>query len=295
MTANVPLDPPQDSFVTVDGIRVCYQLVRARQRSGIPVLFTHGGGPGSSSWNNFLYNARAFAESFDCFYVDLPGYGGSEFSPVQGPVFSWYADKFIKVMKALKIERAHLVNQSFGGSMAIKVAALVPDLVGCLVVSGARPVLGGLSGPVVATRARQAVQTYYGGDGPGIDKMRTLIADLEFFDHGRITDLNVELRYEASVKPAVMKLLSDPKLRGVPECLFADLRQVKAKTLIVQGLHDAFTALDVPVAMVNQIEDARLHVIGKAAHHVQTECHSEYNDIVLSFLAGHDNAARGGH
>lgn len=295
MTVNAPLDPPQDSFVTVDGIRICYQLVRARESSGIPVIFTHGGGPGSSSWNNFLYNARAFSQSFDCFYVDLPGYGGSDFSPVQGPVFSWYADKFIKIMNALKIDQAHLVNQSFGGSMAIKVATLAPERVGCLVLSGARPVLGGLSGPVVATRARQAVQTYYGGSGPSKDKMRTLIADLEFFQHSNITDLNVELRYETSIKPAVAKLLSDPKLRGVPECLFADLRQVKARTLIVQGLYDAFTALDVPIAMLNQIENARLHVVGRAAHHVQTECHSEYNGVVMNFVIEQESAARGGN
>lgn len=283
MTGIAPLESPQDSFVTVDGIRICYQ--RAGKGSGIPVIFTHGGGPGSSSWNNFLYNARPFAERFDCVFMDLPGYGGSDFAPVQGPVFSWYADKLIKFMAALRIERAHLVNQSFGGAAALKVAALAPDKVESLVLSGARPILGGVAGPFVATRARRAVQTYYGGSGPSEEKMRTLIADLEFFDPTNITDLNVSLRYATSVRPAVMKLLSDPKLRGTPECLFEDFRLVKARTLIVQGLHDVFTALDVPTTMLNQIEDARLHVIGRAAHHVQTERHREYNDLVLSFLS----------
>lgn len=286
MSENSPIDPaPQDQFVTVDGIRICYQLIRAPQSSGMPVIFTHGGGPGSSSWNNFLYNARAFSQTFDCIFVDLPGYGGSEFSPVQGPVFSWYADKFIKFMNELKVERAHLVNQSFGGSTAIKVASLAPERIASLVISGARPIIGGIFGPVIATRARQAVEAYYGNSGPSEEKMRTLIADLEFFDQTKVSDLNVRMRYEASIRPAARKFLSDPKLRGTPESLLEVFRYVKAKTLIVHGGYDAFTSIDVPLLMLNQFEHARLHAINRAGHHVQTECHREYNDVVIPFLA----------
>ncbi len=289
MTTDKPLDPPEDRFVDVDGVRLCYQRLSPRlgdgSGAGVPVIFTHGGGPGSSSWNNFLYNARAFSARFDCIFVDLPGYGGSDFSAVRGPTFTWYADKLLKFMDSMQVARAHLVNQSFGGAVAIKVAATAPDRIGKLVLSGARPVIGGLAGPFAATRARQAVQTYYGGDGPSLDKMRRLISDLEFFDASKITVDNVRLRHAASTKPAVIKLLSDPVLRGTPESLFELFREVKAPTLIVQGLHDVFTSLDVPLAMLNQFEDARLHIVGRAAHHVQTECHREYDEVVLSFLS----------
>lgn len=280
-----PLDQPSDNFVTVDGVRICYHRVGSKSAADIPIIFTHGGGPGSSSWNNFLYNARAFANRYDCIFFDLPGYGGSDFCPVQGPTFSWFADKLAKFMDQLNIEQAHFVNQSFGGAVAIKLAAIAPSRVGKLVISGARPVIGGIWGPVVSTRARRAVETYYGGEGPSAQKMRELISDLEFFDATMITDLNVQLRHATSIKPAVVKLLSDPTLRGTPESLFELFRDVRSKTLIVQGLHDAFTSLDVPLVMLNQFQNARLHVLGKAAHHVQTECHHEYNDLVLNFLS----------
>src|SRR5688572_16707703 len=152
-----PANAPVSRFVSVDGLAICYQSVRATRAAGVPVIFTHGGGPGSTGWNDFLYNATAFSRQHDCIFVDLPGYGGSQYRRVEGPTFSWYADKLIKLMNELRIEKAHLVNQSFGGSVAIKVAALAPEKIGCLVLSGARPILGGVSNPVVAARARQAV------------------------------------------------------------------------------------------------------------------------------------------
>jgi len=37
--------------------------------------------------------------------------------------------------------------------------------------------------------------------------------------------------------------------------------------------------------MVNQFADARLYVMPRGAHHVQTECADEYNSVVLNFLS----------
>jgi pimeloyl-ACP methyl ester carboxylesterase len=271
--------------VTIDDIRIHYNLVESPGASRVPVIFTHGGGPGSSSWNNFLYNARAFSQRYTCYFYDLPGYGGSGFLPAGGPVHSWHADKFLKFLDALKIEKAHLVNQSFGGAMAIKLAATKPERVDHLVITGSRPILGSLLTPVSATRARQAVQNYYfGKDGPTLDSMRSLIAELEFHQPSKITNLNVESRYATSLNPDVRRFMADPANRGQPESLVEDFRNVKARTLIVHGAHDAFGPVDVPLFMVNQFADARLHLIGNAAHHVQTECPNEYNSVVLGFL-----------
>jgi 2-hydroxy-6-oxonona-2,4-dienedioate hydrolase len=38
--------------------------------------------------------------------------------------------------------------------------------------------------------------------------------------------------------------------------------------------------------MLNQFADARLHVMGSAAHHVQSECAEEFNAHLLALLAG---------
>jgi len=197
-------------------------------------------------------------------------------------VHSWHAQVFLKFLDALKIGKAHLVNQSFGGSMAIKVAAMAPERVDHLVISGSRPVLGGVLAPVAMARSREAMKTYYGD--PTAERMRSLIAELEFHQPDKITDLNVQSRYALSVEPDIRKYMADPANRGTPESLVEEFRNVKARALIVHGLHDVFGSVDVPLLMVNQFGDARLHLVGRAAHHVQTECPAEYNAVVLGFL-----------
>jgi pimeloyl-ACP methyl ester carboxylesterase len=272
-------------YVSIDNVRIHYNIVEADGESRIPVIFTHGGGPGSTSWNNFLYNARAFSRKYTCYFYDLPGFGASESPSIKGPVHSWYADKFLKFMDELKIERAHLVNQSYGGSMAIKVAAMAPARVDHLVVTGSRPVLGGLTTPVSMARSKLALQSYYSSpNGPTVDQMRSLLAELEIHQAGKITDLNVRLRHDMSITSNVREFLSQPAKRGEPESLLEQFRHVKARTLVVHGLHDAFGGVDVPLMMVNQFADARLHLVGNAGHHVQTECPIEYNSVVLGFL-----------
>jgi 2-hydroxy-6-oxonona-2,4-dienedioate hydrolase len=270
--------------VTVDGMRIHYHVID-RARSSVPVVFTHGGGPGSAGWNNFLYNARAFAERYTCYFYDMPGYGDSDCPPIRGPVHSWHAETFLKFLDALKIGRAHLVNQSFGGSMAIKLAAMAPDRVDHLVLTGSRPILGGLTAPVSMTLAQQAVRNYYlGPDGPTREGMRNLIGQLEFREASKVTELNVNSRYQASINPKVRAYMADPSNRGQPESLIEQFRNVKARTLIVNGAHDIFCSADVALFMMNQFADARVHLVGNAAHHVQTECAAEYNAVVLGFL-----------
>jgi 2-hydroxy-6-oxonona-2,4-dienedioate hydrolase len=281
---NSPLDAADTSrFVAIDGAKIHYNVVKATgDASPIPIVFTHGGGPGSSSWNNFLYNARALSRRYTCYFYDLPGFGGSDCVPVQGGMHSWQAGKFLKFIDALKIDKAHLVNQSLGGSMAIKAATMAPNRIDHLVITGSRPVVGGMMGPVSMTQSRQAIKAYY--DNPSVANMRSLIATLEFHDPGKLTDLNVQSRYALSVDPNIQKYMADPANRGTPESLVEVFREVKARTLVVHGLHDVFGFLDVPIVMINQFADARLHLIGNAAHHVQTECPNEYNAVVSAFL-----------
>jgi 2-hydroxy-6-oxonona-2,4-dienedioate hydrolase len=265
------------------GIQIGYHLING-EMGGVPVIFTHGGGPGSGAWNNFLYNAAAFSKQFRCYFYDLPGFGGSDKVPAQGPVYSWHANKLLGFMDALQIDKAYLVNQSFGGSAAIKLAAQAPGRVAKLVITGSQPVLGSIVTPSSSSRARQLVGDYFAGEGPSLEKMRRIVTELEFFDPSKVTDLNIQLRHQAGAQPDARRLAEVPNWRGAPENLVRELDQVAAPTLIVHGLHDAFAGVDVPLFMTNRMADSRLHIIRNAAHHVQTECPAEYNEIVLGFL-----------
>ncbi|MNQ44359.1 4,5:9,10-diseco-3-hydroxy-5,9,17-trioxoandrosta-1(10),2-diene-4-oate hydrolase [compost metagenome] len=275
-------------FVTVDGVRLHYREVDGADDRP-PVIFTHGGGPGSSAWSNFHRSAAAFAGRQRCYFLDFPQFGGSDMVAVEGPVFSWHARKLLGFLDALGIPRAHLVNQSFGGCVAIRFAAEHPERVARLVLIGSQPVARGVMQPLplFSKHAATLLSDYFLADGgPSLDKMRALICRYELHDDGKIDEESLRLRYEASSNPAFIELLKTPGAFGEWEDLTAVFARVQAPSLILWGLHDWFGGIDVPMLMLNQFADARLHVIGNAAHHVQSECPEEFNTLALSFIGG---------
>lgn len=292
LSEEIFLDNPfevQSRFVTVDGVRLHYRMVEGADGS-LPVIFTHGGGPGSSAWSNFRLSATAFAEQYRCYYLDFPQFGGSEMVPVEGPMFSWHANKLRGFMDALGIQQAHLVNQSFGGCVAIRFAADHPDRLGRLLLIGSQPVMGGVMQPLplFSKHAASLMSDYYLADGgPSLEKMGTLIRRYELHDDTQLDEATVRLRYEASCNPAYRELLETPGAFGEWENLMPVFAQVQAPTLILWGLHDWFGGIDVPMLMLNQFADARLHVMGNAAHHLQSECPDEFNPLALTFLGGY--------
>ena len=284
----LPIPESTSHFVTVDGVRLHYREVDGPD-DAIPAIFTHGGGPGSAGWNNFRLSAAAVSATRRCYFLDFPQFGDSDMVPIAGPVFSWQADKLRGFMDALGIARAHLVNQSFGGCVAIRLAADHPDRVASLTLIGSQPVERGVLSPLplFSKHARSIMHDYFvAGGGPSLDKMRALIARLEFLDDDKVSEEGVRLRYEASIHPGFRTLLETPGAFGEWENLAPVFARVRAPTLIFWGLHDWFGGIDVPMLMLNQFADARLHVIGRAAHHLQSECPDEFNAHLLAFLEG---------
>ncbi|MDH4871984.1 alpha/beta hydrolase [Pseudomonas sp. BN515] len=282
------IDAPS-RFVTVDGVRLHYREV-AGPDADLPVIFTHGGGPGSTAWSNFRHSAAAFAARYRCYFLDFPQFGLSDMVPVEGPVFSWHASKLLGFMEALGIERAHMVNQSFGGCVAIRFAADHPERVGRLLLIGSQPVARGVLAPLplFSKHAAMLMSDYYLEDeGPTLEKMRALIRRYELHDDSALDEETARLRFEASANPVYRKLLLQPGAFGEWENLMGEFAHVAAPTLILWGLHDWFGGIDVPMLMVNQFADARLHILGNAAHHLQSECPAEFNGVALNFLGGH--------
>ncbi len=281
-------DLPDSHFVSVDGISLHYRFL-AGDSSATPVIFTHGGGPGSNAWSNFRLSAAAFSAGHDCYFLDFPQFGGSAMVPVEGPVFSWHAQKLLGFMDALGIEKAHLVNQSFGGCVAIRFAAEHPQRVARLLLIGSQPVAKGIMQPLplFSKHASTLMGDYFIADGgPSLEKMRALLCKYELLDDNVLDEENLRQRYEASNNPEFIQLLSIPGAFGEWENLVPLFPQVQAPTLVAWGLHDWFGGIDVPMLMLNQFANARLHVFGNAAHHLQTECPDEFNALALSFIEG---------
>lgn len=107
---------PAYAFAEVDGWRIRYARRGAEQ--GTPVLFIHGFGGDLDNW---LFNIDAVGEDLPVIALDLPGHGQSTVR-LPGASIEAMADFVARFMKAIDVERAHVVGHSMGGAIASQLA-----------------------------------------------------------------------------------------------------------------------------------------------------------------------------
>lgn len=283
------LAQPESQFVVCDGVLLHYQVLgQATNRP--PIIFTHGGGPGSTAWSNFRLNALALSAYYQCYFLDFAQFGRSQMLAIEGPVFTWHAQVLRCFMDVLGIKQSHLVNQSFGGCVALRFAADYPERVGRMITIGSQPVDQGVLQPLplLSKHAANLMSDYYFADGgPSLNKMRNLMQKYELHNDKKIDEEAVILRFEASNNPGYIQLLQTPRAFGEWENLLPVLKDIKAPVLMCWGLHDWFGGIDVPVMILNRLPTGFLHIFGAAAHHLQSECPDEFNNLAISFLGAH--------
>jgi|SRR6266540_4362638 len=263
-------------YIQAAGIRIHYNEVG----SGYPVVMLHGAGPGASSWSNFKQNLEPIAERYRALLVDMPQYGKSEKVVIEGGRLTCVSRVLRDMMDQLGIEKAHFVGNSMGGQVAIKLAIDAPERVDKLAVIGSSPVGQSLFCPM-PLEGIKLIGSYYRGDGPSIEKMRTLMQTL-LYDHSFLTEETLRERYEASLDDDVARIMTTtPPGR---EDLSDQLHLVACPTLIIWGLDDRFGALDIGLLMARKFQNARMHIFSRCGHWAQVEHADEFNRLVLDFL-----------
>jgi pimeloyl-ACP methyl ester carboxylesterase len=265
-------------FVQLRALRIHYHDLG----TGAPVIFLHGAGPGATGWGNFLPNIEAFAERRRVLLVDLPQFGKSDMTAIDGPRLSFGATVIRDFMDALGLGRAAIVGNSFGGQIAIKTAIDYPERVTALAIIGSAPVAQSLFCPMPVEGVKM-MATYYREDGgPTIEKMRRYLQTM-LFDQSMVTDELVARRFEASIDPELIRLNTGPV--APRQDLTAEFARVQAPSLIFWGMDDRFGALDVGLLMLRSFQNAQMHIFNRCGHWAQVEYADECNELMLSFFA----------
>lgn|SRR5690625_3703622 len=274
---------PESHFIEVDDVTYHYLDVG----SGDPALFLHGGGPGCTGWSDFGPVIPYFAQDKRCIVPDILQYGKSDKCRISGPMWDFHSAKTIAYMDAMGINVADIICNSWGGTIALALAAYYPERVRSLVVTGSMPVFYGPLAPLPenGSRGRNARDVYYGGSGPTREKMRDLIARLEWYSADRLPQETVEMRYEQSLDPGERELaaMSDSP-RGDWQDLTEQLGRIQAPVLFIWGREDAFLTPDYPLMLSRMIPNGNLHVMDHVSHHLQEERPRAYHAIVDGFL-----------
>ncbi|MER6115493.1 alpha/beta fold hydrolase [Streptomyces sp. NPDC001743] len=123
--------------VTLPGLTL---TVRSRppERAGLPpALFVHGLGGSSQNWTALM---PLLQDVVNCEAVDLPGFGDSPPPDDGNYSVTGRARAVIRFLDAGGRAPVHLIGNSLGGAVAIRVAAVRPDLVRTLtLISPALP------------------------------------------------------------------------------------------------------------------------------------------------------------
>jgi 2-hydroxymuconate-semialdehyde hydrolase len=254
------------------------------QGEGEPVLLIHGSGPGVTAWANWRLTMPALTKTFRVIAPDMAGFGYTERPANATYQMSTWVDHALGLMDALKIERTHILGNSFGGGLALALAIRAPERVNRLALMGS----AGLSFPL--TDGLDRVWGYT----PSIENMRGLL-DVFAFDRALVTDDLARMRYEASIRPgfqeAFAKMFPAPRQRGVDGLASSEdaIRALSHETLIIHGREDKVIPLESSYRLLSLIPRAQLHVFGQCGHWTQIEHAAKFNQLVGNFFA-HGNA-----
>lgn len=132
--------PPQDpagnpeigASVTTGTLQTNYHDVG----SGEPVLLFHGSGPGVSAWVNWRLVIDRLAPTHRLLAPDFAGFGFTAVPPGTTYNRTLWLDQMVGFMDAIGLDKASIVGNSFGGSMALAMAIAHPERVAKLILMG---------------------------------------------------------------------------------------------------------------------------------------------------------------
>ncbi len=266
------------------------QIHLSEAGTGYPVLMLHGGGPGASGLSNYTRNVEALAARFHVLIPDMPGYGKSSKGVKRSDPFGDLAESMLGLLDVLKIERAHIVGNSYGGACGLRMALDQPKRVSALVLMGP----GGINTTRgLPTKGLNCLLNYYGGSGPSREKVATFIREFLVADGSRIPESVIDERYQASIDPEV---IAQPPLRR-PDSLAAAVRmdfsrdrrlqKCQAPTLVLWGANDKVNRPSGGETLRKTMPNCDLYLFANTGHWVQWERAEEFNATTTAFLNQH--------
>jgi pimeloyl-ACP methyl ester carboxylesterase len=250
-------------FLNIKGLKVYYEVVG----SGRPVLLLHGWGVDSQSMRPIAHYvhtslaARAYA-------LDLPGFGLSD-----TPQAAWdvndYVQLVVELLDQLHLDTVDLIAHSFGGRVAIKLAAQAPPRVNRLVLVGCAGIRPDRTTAyyvkVAAAKATRRVTRLL--PHPLGERIRAaVLSRLGSRDY----------RTAGKLRGTFVKIINEDLRHCLP--------RIQAPALLVWGDLDSETPLKDGQLMAELIPQARLVVLPGTGHYCYLDDFPAFSRALASFL-----------
>jgi len=263
------------------------RLVRALDRrvhvvtegEGPDVLFLHGFI--QSSWA-FRHNLGVFARAYRAHAACVPGFGWSEKRPGDYHLDT-QARRVVALMDALHVARAHLVGNSLGGALSLRIALDFPDRVGRLVLVNPVAVdwrrialIAALQHPLFAPAFRAPGVAFAIAEALKIAAYKNLPIDTRF-----MADFLAPLRGPGALDAALSVARTFNEDLGA---LKPRLGEISHDTLVVWGQRDQILSAASGRELVAALRHARLVTFSNCGHCPMEEDPERFNGVAMGFL-----------
>ena len=281
-----------DRFVTADGLNIRY----LEEGSGVPAILLHGASLGSSA-DVFRRNLKALgANGIRAIAFDLPGFGKSDAPPDLGARYR--KGVILKVMDALKLDKAALIAHSAAGNPAVGIALDNPERVSHLMILGTGSLLPPLEtgGAKVGGReeaAQARLEDRMVQKEPTLEDTRKLL-EANLFHRELITDEELALRHQNSIGPCFTEFVRRHEAAGeggggggegkasVP--LWQRYDELKMPLLLIYGREDRGRAAERVEILKQRYPKLDLHVADGCKHLVPWDAAEMFHKLAVPFL-----------
>jgi pimeloyl-ACP methyl ester carboxylesterase len=251
--------------------------------SGPPLVLIHGLLGASFCWRR---NVPALAQRFTTLAVDLPGFGESGPLPDAGCGMESQAIRLLCWLEGLGLERVHVVASSWGGAIALFLAALSPRTVRSLVLAAPVNPWSGFGLERVRFFSRRWGATLLRLGLPFSRPMHLTALQRMYGDPKRIAPGALE-----DYSRTILRKGRARNIVQVLRCWENDLKalsgaveQVQSPTLLVWGTQDGAVDAGSAQMLMRKLPQCELAIIQGAGHMPFEESPEEFNRLVLEFL-----------
>ncbi len=264
-------------FAALNGTEFYYEVAG----EGRPLVLLHAGIADSRMWDEQFAN---FAQHYRVVRYDLRGYGQTAL--VDAP-YSHHAD-LLQLLDYLDISQAQLCGCSMGGTTALDFALAYPQRVSALILVACQPSGHDYKSEPPAQREEMYAK-FDAGDYAGVAELEVQM----WVDGPHRTPEQVDATLRQRVREMDTIALQNEALelgdyQPLDPPAATRLDQVRVPTLIISGALDRPAMLHAAELMGRTIVGAHTAVIAGTAHLPSMEQPALFNQLVLEFLARHE-------
>ena len=286
MKQETPQTGSEEAFVDVVGAHVHY----VHTGSGRPMLLIHGLVGSSACWRN---NIDVLAQHASVYAIDLVNMGKSQGVEGLDTGLVATAKRIVAIMDALDLAEVDIVAHSYGGAVAVMLAALYPRRVRRLILFAPANPYCRSSDPMV-----RIYSTPWGGVLawmlPYLPTPVQRIALGELYGgRDRVVDSCLQEIADGLRSPNALR-----HVLCIVRCWFTERAKLKAAlrrvkripTLLVWGDRDYTVSLSSGVKLKRRLHGSELIVVPGGGHSVFEETPEESNRIMVEWLGRHSSS-----